>query len=47
MSYLDIRCMPIRYRAWYIDRYIQSINAELEQRQKMINDTNNKTSRSF
>ena len=28
MSYTDIRAMPIRYRGWYIERFIESLKSE-------------------
>ena len=28
MSYTDIRVMPIRYRLWYIERYLESLKDE-------------------
>ena len=37
MSYTDIRAMPMRYRSWYIDRFIKSLKEE----QKAYNNASN------
>ena len=47
VAYSDIRQMPIRYRNWYINKYIESFNEEVEQRKKLIDAQSNKSSRSF
>jgi hypothetical protein len=47
ISYSDVRKMPVRYRSWYIDRYIKSLNDEAEHRKKMTDSQSNKSSRSF
>jgi hypothetical protein len=47
MSYSDIRQMPVRYRSWYINKYISSFNNEVEHRKKFLDAQSNKSSRSF
>ena len=47
IAYSDIRQMPVRYRSWYINKYVESLNEEIEHRKKLINTESNKSSRSF
>ena len=41
MSYSDIRKMPIRYRGWYIDRFLK----EIKRKNEILNSRVNKKSK--
>jgi hypothetical protein len=47
MSYNDIRSMPIRYRNWYIDRLVKSVEEEAELRRRINQESSSKSVRNF
>ena len=47
IAYSDIRQMPVRYRNWYISKYIENANEEIEHRKNLLESRNNKSTRSF
>jgi len=47
ISYADIRIMPIRYREWYIDRFIKNLNEETRLHNQRIEEFNSKKTSHF